>query len=84
MLTSNGVLPEEGRYNLFLCNPPYYSDFRISEIFLQSAHAALKPGGRLHLVTKLNEWHHLRAIELFANSVTHQIGGYYVITAVRR
>lgn len=84
MLTSNGVLPDEGRYDLFLCNPPYYSDFRISEVFLQSAHAALKPGGRMHLVTKLNEWHHNRTIELFANGEAHEIGSYFVITAVRR
>lgn len=41
-----------GRYDVFVGNPPYYSDYRIAEVFLQTAWAALKPGGRCYTVVK--------------------------------
>ena len=34
-----------GEYDLFVGNPPYYSDYRIAEVFLETAYRALKPGG---------------------------------------
>lgn len=81
MLTSNGVLPNPASYDLFLCNPPYYSDFRISEVFLQSADEAVRAGGRIHLVTKLRDVHLERMLELFGNAESHQIGEYHVIVS---
>lgn len=83
MLTSNGVLPNPASYDLFLCNPPYYSDFRISEVFLQSADEAVRAGGRIHLVTKLRDAHENRMIELFGNAEVHKIGDYEVIVSVQ-
>ncbi len=41
-----------GQYDIFVGNPPYYSDYRIAEVFLQTAWAALKPGGRCYTVVK--------------------------------
>lgn len=83
MLTSNGVLPSPASYDLFLCNPPYYSDFRISEVFLQSADEAVRAGGRIHLVTKLRDVHVDRMRELFGNAEVHQIGEYDVIVSTQ-
>ena len=34
-----------GEYDLFVGNPPYYSEYKIAEIFLETAYRALKPGG---------------------------------------
>ncbi len=34
-----------GEYDLFVGNPPYYSEYRIAEVFLETAYKALKPGG---------------------------------------
>ena len=79
--TSDGIVPEPGTWDLLLGNPPYYSDFRISELFLQAAKAALKPGGRIHLVTKLLDWHQARMQQLFASVEAHPIGEYTVFTA---
>lgn len=78
-LTSDGVVPNAGTWDLFLCNPPYYSDFRISELFLQSALDALRPGGRVHLVTKLTDWHGSRMEELFNDVQTAEYGEYSVL-----
>ena len=82
ILTSSGDVPQPGSHDLFLCNPPYYSDYRISELFLKAAEESLRIGGRIHLVTKQIEWHHNRLIEIFANADVHEIGDYHVVTAV--
>lgn len=34
-----------GEFDLFVGNPPYYSDYRIADIFLETAYRALRPGG---------------------------------------
>lgn len=84
LLTSDGEVPDPGSYDLFLGNPPYYSDYRISEVFLQAAESALRIGGRAHVVTKLKEWHHNRMIEIFADGDSEPIGDYHVIKSVKR
>ena len=46
ILSDNGT-PErmDGTFDVFVGNPPYYSDYRIAEVFLETAKRALKPGG---------------------------------------
>lgn len=41
-----------GEYDIFVGNPPYYSDYRIAEVFLETAYRALKPGGVCLTVVK--------------------------------
>lgn len=81
LLTSDGVIPEQKTWDLLLGNPPYYSDYRISELFLQAAKNGLRSGGRIHLVTKLLDWHGARMKQLFASVEMHPIGEYVVFTA---
>lgn len=83
-LTSDGVIPDPGTWDLLLGNPPYYSDYRIAELFLQTAKSSLKPGGRIHLVTKLTEWHEARMRQLFDSLEPHTFGEYTVFTARQR
>jgi 16S rRNA G1207 methylase RsmC len=84
LLTSDGVLPEPGTWDLLLGNPPYYSDYRISELFLQAARTGLREGGRIHIVTKLLDWHQARMEQLFSNVQQHVISDYTVFTAIAR
>ena len=84
LLTSDGVLPEPGTWDLLLGNPPYYSDYRISELFMQAARTGLREGGRIHVVTKLLEWHQARMEQLFAEVTQNVISEYTVFTAVAR
>ena len=53
-LLSDDGLPRGrvGEYDLFVGNPPYYSDYRIAEVFLETAYRALKPGGICLTVVK--------------------------------
>ena len=42
----------DGTFDVFVGNPPYYSDYRIAEVFLETARRALKPGGVCYTVVK--------------------------------
>ncbi|QDV71672.1 Ribosomal RNA small subunit methyltransferase C [Rosistilla carotiformis] len=46
-----------GSFDLVLGNPPFYADFRIAELFVATAHKALRSGGRVVLVGKDEEWY---------------------------
>ena len=56
-LNHDGVSGDGGRFDMALANPPYFGDFRIAEKFIATAHRALRPGGRLVLVTKQPNWY---------------------------
>ncbi|MEY3458341.1 MAG: Ribosomal small subunit methyltransferase [Planctomycetota bacterium] len=83
LLSSDGVTEQPGTWDLLLGNPPYYSDFRIAELFLQTARKLLRPGGLVHIVSKPTEWQLARMQQLFANVEQHTFGEYSVFTAVR-
>ena len=53
ILADNGI-PErmDGTFDIFVGNPPYYSDYRIADVFLEVAKRALKPGGVCYTVCK--------------------------------
>jgi len=78
-----GQVPDPGTYDLALANPPYYSDFRIAELFVEAAHMALAPGGTLLIVTKQPTWYldYLPAswIDIGREEVKH----YHLIEAVK-
>ena len=74
-----GNAPDAGSYDLVLGNPPYYSDYQIAEIFLQGAKRALKPGGRVLMVSKSPAWFESRMGELFADIRLHPHKLYTVV-----
>lgn len=77
-LDSEGQIPDAGQWDLLLGNPPYYSDFRIAELFLQAARRALRPGGQVMIVTKPVEWQEARMKQLFQHVQAHKFGEYTV------
>ena len=83
-LESAGVVPDPGQYDLVLANPPYYSDFRIAEMFVNSAKAALAPGGTLLLITKQPTWYIEQLPESWNDVAQELVKGYHIIEAVRR
>ena len=53
ILADNGTPARmDGTFDVFAGNPPYYSDYRIAEVFLETAKRALKPGGVCYTVVK--------------------------------
>ena len=53
LLADDGTPPEmDGTFDVFVGNPPYYSEYRIADVFLATAARALKPGGVCYMVCK--------------------------------
>jgi 16S rRNA (guanine1207-N2)-methyltransferase len=82
-LNAHGDYAGQGTYQLALANPPYYANFRIAEFFLAAAQAALQPGGRLLLVTKLPNWYAEHLCEWFEEPAIEQSKQYYIVSGRR-
>lgn len=82
-LEAEGTVPDPGSWDLALANPPYYSDFRLAELFCEAARLALAPGATLLVVTKQPSWY-LEALPAMWTSVAREeVKGYHLIEAVR-
>jgi 16S rRNA (guanine1207-N2)-methyltransferase len=83
-LEAFGKTDGPGTFDVAIGNPPYYADFRIAELFIRSAAEALRPGGRLLMVTKMPE-RYFEALEAdFGGITAEEIKGYVVFGAERR
>lgn len=82
-LEATGRVPEPGSWDLVLANPPYYSDFRIAELFVESARLALAPGGTLLLVTKQPAWYVDTLPRMWTNVAREEVKTYHLVEAVR-
>lgn len=68
-------------YDLAVGNPPYFSQYQIAFLFLRAAHRALKPGGRVMMVTKTPNWYDEHMPEYFENIEMQTVSGYTVVSA---
>ncbi len=82
-LNADGNYAHAGQFDLALANPPYYSDFRIAHHFLTSGHDALRPGGRILVVTKRPDWYSESMPQLFENVTITEQKGYHLVQANR-
>jgi len=73
----------DSRFTVFVGNPPYYSDYRIAELFIRAAHQALVPGGTAFIVAKNHRWHEGFMHELFGNAEVIKRRRYGVVKSVK-
>ncbi|HVT26551.1 MAG TPA: methyltransferase [Lacipirellulaceae bacterium] len=66
-------------YDMALANPPYYAGFRIAKHFLAAGREALRPGGRILLVTKRPDWYQQNMPAWYENVTLSERKGYYVV-----
>lgn len=83
VLMSDTGIEEEGGFTLFTGNPPYFSHYKISELFISSAYKALKPGGRAFVVAKTATCHQKFMREIFGNAELINRRGYQIIKSVK-
>ncbi|MBR3778043.1 MAG: methyltransferase [Kiritimatiellae bacterium] len=84
ILADNGTPARmDGTFDVFAGNPPYYSDYRIAEVFLETAKRALKPGGLCYTVVKNDAG--LRPVQerYFPNVEVIRRRGYCVLKSVK-
>ncbi len=83
-LDATGHVRDRASYNLVVANPPYYSNWTITAIFVEAAARALKPGGRLFLVTKNANWYRNNLPFVLSDVEVHPIREYSIVTARQR
>jgi 16S rRNA (guanine1207-N2)-methyltransferase len=87
LVLSDDGLPggADGRrsFDLFVGNPPYYSDFRIADLFIQTAHDALAPGGVCLTVAKAAQTLAARQAALFGETEIVPRRGYGIVKSTR-
>jgi 16S rRNA G1207 methylase RsmC len=69
--------------DLAVANPPYFSHFKIAEIFCEIASRNLRQGGQVFFVAKNVEWYLENFGRWFSQAEIIESGGYRVITGVR-
>ena len=72
-----------GEYDIVLANPPYYSNYQIASIFVDTAAEALKSGGQLLLVTRKPTWFLENLPSEFGDLEDLSVGHYHIIDARR-
>ena len=80
-LDCDGSTVADNIYDLVLANPPYFSDFRIPRLFVETAERALRRSGVLQLVTKTSEWYADQLPESFHEITTQPVGNYIIVSA---
>lgn len=83
LLDASGNLIPRGQFDLVLANPPYFSHYKIAELFLRMSQRALKPGGLVHLVTKAPTWFAETMPGFFQDVSAEQVKEYWVLTGTR-
>ncbi len=83
-VTATGEIRAPGQFDLAVGNPPYHSQFRIAEIFVQAARRGLKPGGRVAMVTRKPEWFDARMRQFFQQIEVRESRTYYVVSGRQR
>ena len=78
-LEAAGRVTEPETYDLVLANPPYFSNFKIAEVFVNAAMAALRVDGRTHFVTKQPEWFVDAFTKSFVDVSVREVRGYYIV-----
>lgn len=75
---------ESASCDAFLGNPPYFSHYRIAEIFIRAATRVLKPDGRIWLVARQPAWFGERLALNFSDVRADETkSGYWVISAIK-
>ena len=82
-LECQGECRGSGTFDLVLANPPYFSNARVAEVFMKGAKRALKPGGRVHFVTKQPKWYVDEFAATFDDVSVREIRGYFVVKGTK-
>jgi 16S rRNA (guanine1207-N2)-methyltransferase len=69
--------------DLALANPPYFSNYRIAQVFCVNAHRNLRAGGQVILVTKQIQWYVENFGRWFDEVEIVESGAYHLVTGRR-
>jgi len=78
-LTHTATLSADAQFDLVATNPPYFSQYKIAELFINAAKRMLKPRGRLTVVTKMPHWYEEHLPKFFPDVAMETIGHYTIV-----
>ena len=83
-LDDSGHVRYSSTFDLVLANPPYYSNWAITAIFVEAVARALRTGGRLFLVTKSPNWYRNNQPFVLSDVQFETVRDYTIVTAIKR
>ena len=83
-LDAEGQSPASDEFDLALANPPYFSNYAIADLFLDTAHRALKPKAKVLIVTKTPNWFVERMPLWYADVEVAEHNDYWIVTGKKR
>ena len=84
VLDAEGQSPASDEFDLALANPPYFSNYAIADLFLDTAHRALKPKAKILIVTKTPNWFVERMPLWYADVEVAEANDYWIVSGRRR
>jgi 16S rRNA (guanine1207-N2)-methyltransferase len=84
VLDAEGESPATDSFDLALANPPYFSNYAIADLFLDTAHRALKPKALVQVVTKTPNWFVERMPLWYADVQVDEGTGYWIVSGRKR
>ena len=84
VLDAEGVSPAADEFDLALANPPYFSNYAIADLFLDTAHRALKPKARVQIVTKTPNWFVERMPLWYSDVEVAEVKAYWIVSGRKR
>ena len=84
VLDAEGESPASDEFDLALANPPYFSNYAIADLFLDTAHRALKPKAKIQIVTKTPNWFVERMPLWYADVEVAEAHAYWIVTGRKR
>jgi len=84
VLDAEGQSPASDEFDLALANPPYFSNYAIADLFLDTAHRALKPKSKVLIVTKTPNWFVERMPLWYADVEVAEANDYWIVTGRKR
>ncbi len=84
VLDAEGQSPASDEFDLALANPPYFSNYAIADLFLDTAHRALKPRAKVLIVTKTPNWFVERMPLWYADVEVAEANDYWIVTGRKR
>jgi 16S rRNA G1207 methylase RsmC len=82
-LDATGDSIPAGEFDVVLANPPYFSHYKIADLFLRMAHGALRQHGLVHVVTKTTDWFVEQMPAYFTDVAAQPVKAYWVVSGRR-
>lgn len=82
-LNYDGMIGEPEQFDMVVANPPYYSDYRIAQQFIETATRSLRREGRLVLVTKQPKWYEENLGRWLKDGEVFQSRRYFIASGVK-